>query len=141
MLRFKLDRSIALHAQAAERLETETVAWLVTVDEDGTPEPSPVWFLWDGADTVLIYSRETPKVPNIEARPRVALHFNDVGGGNVVVFTGTAVVDRSHPAVAGNPPYLEKYAGGIAGIGMTNESFSAAYHVPIIMTIEKVRGH
>lgn len=141
MSRFTLDRSNTFHARAAKRLETEMVAWLVTVDEDGTPEPSPVWFLWDGAGTILIYSQETPKVPNIEARPRVALHFNDVDGGNVVVFTGAAVIDRSQPAVADNSPYLEKYADGITGIGMTNESFSAAYHVPIIMTIEKVRGH
>jgi PPOX class probable F420-dependent enzyme len=140
MSTFTLDRSNAFHARAADRLTTETVAWLVTVDADGTPEPSPIWFLWDGAGKVLIYSQETRKVRNIEARPRVALHFNDIDGGNVVIFTGTAVADRSHPVAIDHPHYLEKYAGGIAALGSTNEQFSAEYHVPIVMTIEKLRG-
>jgi PPOX class probable F420-dependent enzyme len=145
MSTFALDRSNPFQVSAADRLTTEPVGWLVTVDADGTPQPSPVWFVWDGADTVLIYSQETKKVRNIEARPRVALHFNDgddaKGPGSVVAFTGSAVIDRSHPVVLDNQSYLDKYANGITGIGMTNESFSAEYHVPVIMRLEKLRGH
>jgi len=138
---FALDRSNPFQARAADRLTSEQVGWLVTVNADGTPEPSPVWFLWDGADRVLIYSQETKKVRNIEARPRVAFHFNaDEHGGNVVIFTGSAVIDRGHPLVIDNQPYLVKYAGGIASLPMTYDAFSADYHVPVVMTLEKVRG-
>jgi PPOX class probable F420-dependent enzyme len=141
MASFTLDRSNAFHHRAAGRLETEIVAWLVTIGADGTPQPSPIWFLWNGADQVLIYSQEMPKVKNIAARPRVALHFNSEGGGNIVIFSGSAVVDRSQPLVVNNRSYLDKYADEIVRIGMNNESFSAAYHVPVVMTIEKLRGH
>ena len=141
MASFTLDRSDFFHDRAAGRRETETVGWLVTAGADGTPQPSPVWFLWNGADQVLIYSQETRKVKNIEAQPRIAFHFNDVDGGNVVVFTGSAVIDRAHPVALDNQPYLDKYANDITGIGMTNESFSAEYHVPVVITIEKLRGH
>jgi len=137
---FSIDRSNPFQDRAAGRLTTETVGWLVTVGADGTPQPSPVWFLWNGADQLLIYSQETRKVKNIEAHPRVAFHFNDIDGGNVVVFTGTAVIDRSHPVALDYQPYLDKYANDITGIGMNNESFSADYHVPVIVTIEKLRG-
>ena len=142
---FAIDCSIPFQARAAERLTTEPVGWLVTLDADGTPQPSPVWFLWDGADRVLIYSQETKKVRNIEARPRVAFHFNDGddadGPGSVVIFIGAAVVDRSHPVAFNHPEFLKKYGEEITGFGVTYEAWSADYHVPIIMTIEKVRGH
>ena len=35
------------------RLRTEEVIWLTTVDGQGMPQPSPVWFVWDGS-TILI---------------------------------------------------------------------------------------
>ena len=38
------------------RLRDEYLVWLTTVRADGLPQPSPVWFLWDG-ETVLIYSQ------------------------------------------------------------------------------------
>lgn len=30
----------------AERLDKEQVIWLTTVRQNGTPTPTPVWFLW-----------------------------------------------------------------------------------------------
>jgi len=58
------------HGQrATERLHTEEVIWLTTIGGDGTPQPSPVWFLWE-EDTVLIFSEpKTPKVANIRRSP------------------------------------------------------------------------
>ena len=43
-------------ARVRERLRDEHVVWLTTVGADGTPQPNPVWFLWDGADRVLVYN-------------------------------------------------------------------------------------
>jgi PPOX class probable F420-dependent enzyme len=137
-----LDLANEFHARIARRLTNESTAWLVTTGSDGTPQPNPIWFLWDGADTVLMYSVEAAKVRHIEARPRVAFTLNtDEHGANVVIFTGTAVVDRSQPSVARNPAYLAKYGTSIEGIGYTPETFSAEFSAPIVVTLEKLRGY
>ncbi|CAN5454517.1 hypothetical protein BH09CHL1_BH09CHL1_07610 [soil metagenome] len=137
----KLDPTNDFHARAAERLTTEEVGWLVTVAADGTPVPSPVWFLWDGADSLLIYSQNKPKIRNIVANPHVAFHFNDDNGGNVVTFTGSAVFDDAHVKLIDDAAYLAKYGEAIVRIGYTAESFSASYENAVIVTLEKLRGH
>ena len=49
------DPSTPFGERIARRLREEHLIWLTTVDAFGTPQPNPVWFLWDG-DTVLIYN-------------------------------------------------------------------------------------
>jgi PPOX class probable F420-dependent enzyme len=138
----KLDPTNAFHARVAERLKSELVGWLVTSGADGTPEPSPVWFLWDGADSLLIYSQNKPKLRNIANQPRVAFHFNsDAEGGDVVIFTGSARLDNAHAKVVDYQPYLDKYAAAITGIGYTIQQFSDSFSEPLILTLEKLRGH
>jgi PPOX class probable F420-dependent enzyme len=136
-----LDLTTDFGERAAQRLANEQIIWLTTVGPDQTPQPSPVWFLWDGA-TLLIYSRaNTPKLRNIAANPKVALNFDgDGSGGNIVVLTGQAVVEEQAPAdqVAA---YLAKYQAGIARIGMTPESFLASYAIPMRVTPTRLRGH
>ena len=124
------------------RLRDETIGWLTPVGPDGTPQPSPIWFLWDG-ETILIYSQpNTPKLRNIERNPRVALNLDGDGhGGDIVILTGEARVDRDAPGAADHTEYLEKYRQGIERIGMTPEEFAASYSVPIRMTPAKLRGH
>jgi hypothetical protein len=53
--RVLIDTSTDFGQRVTGRLHEEIVIWLVTVDPNGTPEPSPVWFYWDG-DAFLIYS-------------------------------------------------------------------------------------
>ena len=138
---FSLDPSDPFQARAQQRLLTETVAWLTTVGADGTPQPNPIWFIWDGAETIVIYSVEKAKPRHVAANPRVALHFNTAeDGDDVVIFTGSAVVDRTQPPVAQSPPYLEKYAAMFPAIGYTVESYTERFSAPIVITLEKVRG-
>jgi PPOX class probable F420-dependent enzyme len=113
----------------------------VTVSGRGAPQPVPVWFLQDG-DSFLVYSRpDTPKLRNIAANPRVALHLNDNGrGGDVVIVPGRARPSDDPPAHR-VPAYVAKYAELIAGNGWTPESFAADYSVPIRITATAVRGH
>jgi PPOX class probable F420-dependent enzyme len=87
----EIDTSTDFGARAARHLEDDQVVWLTTVGPDGTPQPSPVWFLWDG-DTVLIYSYPaTSKLRNIDRHPRVSPHFNcTASGGDVIILTGDA---------------------------------------------------
>ncbi len=141
MAEFSLDTSTPFGERVARRLNDEIVVWLVTVRADGTPEPSPVWFLWaDGS--FLIYSlRDTPRERNIRRSQKVGLHFNDASGGDVVVFTGTAEIDEAAPPVHANAPYVAKYAARIERMGSTPAQFGMRYSLPIRVRPDKLRGH
>ncbi len=140
----QLDRSTAFGSRVDRRLREEGIIWFTTVRADRTPQPSPVWFLWDG-ETFLIYSRpKTQKLRNISINSRVALHLDGDGrGGNIVVITGEARIARDTPAADRVPAYAQKYeAGGyLARIGTSAAGFAKSYSVPIRVTPIALRGH
>jgi PPOX class probable F420-dependent enzyme len=138
----EIDTSTDFGARVARHLQDDQVVWLVTVGRDGTPQPSPVWFLWDG-DTALIYSQtSTPKLRNIARHPRVSLHFNCTpSGGDVVTLTGDASIDTGAAPANANPAYLDKYTDGIRGIGMTPEAFAQSFSDAIRVRPTSLRGH
>ena len=127
-------------ARVDRRLREEQIVWLTTVREDGQPQPMPVWFLWDG-ETFLIYSKpNAPKLRNMRGNNRVALnlHTNE-HGGDVVRFEGTAVILDSPPPPAAVDAYMEKYAAGIAGLGMTPETMARTYSAAVRVTPGRLR--
>jgi PPOX class probable F420-dependent enzyme len=136
-----LDGTTEFGARAARRLHEELIGWLTTVAADGTPRPVPVWFLWNGAGSILLYSQaDKPKLRNIERSPRVALHLDGNGqGGDIVVVLGEAWVSDDPPA-DGVSAYVAKYAGRIEALGWTPESFAADYPVPFRIEISRIHG-
>jgi PPOX class probable F420-dependent enzyme len=138
-----IDETTEFGARAARRLREERVAWLTTVTAAGAPVPSPVWFLWDGADSVTMYSLDdAPRLRNIEAHPRVSLHFDgDGSGGNIVVLSGRASIERGVPPAHDNAAYVEKYGWGFERLRTTPEQFSQRYAVPVRIALERLRGH
>jgi PPOX class probable F420-dependent enzyme len=138
----QIDTSSEFGARAARRLNEDTIGWLTTVSPGGTPQPSPIWFLWDG-ETAVIYSQpNAPKLRHIAANPKVSLNLDGDGrGGDIVILTGEAEIDESIPPANQDQTYLAKYRQGIAGIKMTPESFAAAYSVPIRFRPTRLRGH
>jgi PPOX class probable F420-dependent enzyme len=138
----KVDTTTEFGRRVTRRLREALIAWLVTVRPDQTPQPVPVWFLWDG-QTFLVYSQpDTPKLRNITRNPRVALHLDGDGkGGDIVVLTGEARVVADAPPANEVPAYVEKYRHGIAGIGMTPETFARAYSVALRVTPTRLHGH
>ena len=136
-----LDFSTPLGKRAEEHLQTDIVVWLTTVGPDGTPQPAPVWFWWDGK-SLLIYSKPNAKrLGNIERSAKVSLHFaSDSEASEVIVLTGTAQADPSAPPADQVKPYIEKYTDGIAGLGWTVESFTADYSSPFRVTPTHLRG-
>jgi PPOX class probable F420-dependent enzyme len=138
----QIDTSTDFGARVARRLESDTVAWLTTVGPDGTPQPSPIWFYWDG-ETILIYSRpNTPKLRHIAARPQVSFNFDGDGhGGDIIVITGEASVDKSAPPAHQHREYAAKYTRGFRALNLTAEGFAQAYSVPIRLVPDKLRGH
>ena len=123
------------------RLNEEDVIWLTTVSSDGTPQPNPVWFLWDG-ESILIYTRpEYKKVANLRNRSRVSLNFDATESGeDVVVFNGTAEFALEAPPVNENPAYVEKYRRGLSMLGSSPEKMGAEYSTAILVRPDKVRG-
>jgi len=139
-------RLIDLHSEfgsrAERRLREDTIAWLVTVARDGTPQPTPVWFVYDG-HALLIYSIPgQPKVRNIERNARVALHLDSQDhGDDIVVVIGDAAVDPSAPPVHQNRAYVDKYGDEIIRIGLAGpEAMAKTYSLAIRITPTKIRG-
>jgi PPOX class probable F420-dependent enzyme len=123
----------------AERLQDEAVVWLTTVSSDGTPQPNPVWFYWDGAGFTIYTPPSAARLKNIARNPRVSLNFEgaEALGGDVVVFTGEAVVERGLPGP--HPGYIAKYAAAAAAWGRTAEDLYAEYSVTLRIVPTRVR--
>ncbi len=130
-----LDPSTEGGARALRRLETEPMAWLTTVNPDGQPQSSPVWFLWrDGA--ILVYSHvRAPRNANVEANPRVAFNLNtDPDGDEVVTMEGEARIDLSLPPSSADPAYQAKHRHMLERYGWTPEWLAENYPFPIVIT-------
>lgn len=139
---FSLDEGTPFGARAARHLREDPVVWMTTVTPSGQPSPSPVWFLWDGAGSVFMYSRDSPRIRNLADNPRVALNFaGDGGGGDIVVLSGTAAVEQDAVPVHSHPEYLAKYGTAIQRMGMTPAAFAGEYRVPVRIQLTGVRGH
>lgn len=125
-----------------EGLKSAYYVWFSTVRDDGMPQPTPVWFIEDG-DTFLIYSMPTAqKVANIQDNPKVALSYApDSEASTYMVVMGEAMIDPNAPRANEHAAYRAKYAEGIKGIGMTEESMAAAFNVAIRVTPTRVRGN
>ena len=133
-----LDPATTGGAHAIERLATEKIGWLTTVDLNGQPQSSPIWFLWVD-DEVFLYSHKTAKRnANLAERPQVAFNLNtDPGGDDVVTMEGVARFDPDGPPCSQHPAYLEKYGGFLADYGWDAGHMDREY--PIVVRITPTR--
>ncbi len=130
--------------RVARRLRDERLIWFTTVDAKGTPQPTPVWFLWDeAASTILMYSRaDAKRLAHIQQNPRVAFNFDGNGtGGNIIVITGEAQLSPSDPPADQSPVYVEKYRDFIARSYETPARFASIYSVALRIRPIAIRGH
>ncbi len=136
------DPSTPFGERVLSRLRDDIVAWLTTVGDDGTPQPNPVWFLWDGR-SLLVYNRASAhRVRHVSVRPRVSLNFDGNGrGGDIVVVTGRAELPEGEPPAHEVPAYLAKYADRMATVSGSPEAFSRAYPVAMRVHPDRLRGH
>ncbi|HET9878348.1 MAG TPA: pyridoxamine 5'-phosphate oxidase family protein [Candidatus Limnocylindria bacterium] len=110
------------------------VAWLSTVDEDGTPALVPTWFWFDGEVFWLFAKPGQRKVRNIRRFERVTLAIGDAADDFAVqVVEGSA---RMVPVATASvlPDEMKRaYANWLARIGMTWETYVATYRQPIVV--------
>lgn len=136
-----LDESTEFGARAAKRLREEIIGWLTTVTPEGAPRPIPVWFLWDGGRSILLYSRPGKrKLANMKANPNVSLNLDSDGiDADIVVCWGEMRVSDDPPSNE-VPRYREKYRERIAALGWTPESFAADFSVPLRIDVSRIHG-
>ena len=132
------DASTDEGARALGRLGVDTIGWLTSVNPDGQPQSSPVWYLW-ADDEILVYShKRAPRNENIRERPLVSFSLNtDASGDEVVTMEGIARVDPDGPGASANPAFLAKYRPNIEGYGWTIEFYEENY--PIVVRITPTR--
>ncbi len=138
------DPSTSFGERVGRRLRDEPLIWLTTVDAKGTPQPTPVWFLWDGAtSTILVYSRgEAKRLAHISRNPRVALNLDGNGkGGDIIVIIGEAQLSPHDPSADRLPVYVEKYRDFITRSFQTAERFAELYPVALRIRPLAIRGH
>jgi PPOX class probable F420-dependent enzyme len=136
-----IDETTEFGKRVARHLREEHVVWLTTVTPSGAPLPRPVGFLWDGGQTVSIYSQLGARIRNIANNPKVTLNFGgDSRGGDIVVLSGLAQVAETAPAAAENRGWVAKYAEDWRLGGMTPTSFSQRFSVPVSIRIRGVQG-
>jgi PPOX class probable F420-dependent enzyme len=132
------------------RLREESIIWLTTVSGAGTPQPNPVWFLWQedagsewGDGSFLIFNDDSSaRLRTFTERPRVSLNLNSIEGGGIAVFTGDVEMLEGHPAAHEVPDYAAKYGPRLAAISTERSlaDFKAKYSVVTRIRPTKVRG-
>ena len=127
-----IDFSTESGQRIRKQLESEHVIWLTTMGSDNTPQPRPVWFVWDGTSLLTYSEPGTHKLRHIERSPKVSVNFNtDFDGEHIGVLTGVAQVDPTAMPADENAEYLSKYGEGIIALGMTPEEVSRDYSVAL----------
>jgi PPOX class probable F420-dependent enzyme len=136
------DQSTAYGERVRRRRTEEMTIWLTTVGRDGTPQPNPVGFLWEGGDSVLTYNQaDAKRLLHIRRQPQVSLNFDSNGaGGDMVVLTGTAEILDDYPALPDNPAWLEKYGEAIDAQFGSAVKFAERFSVPVRIHLTRVRG-
>jgi PPOX class probable F420-dependent enzyme len=139
---FEIDTSTEFGAKTARRVVEEKLAWLTTIDSKGTPQPNPVWFLWDDGSFVVFSQPNQAKLANIARTGQVSFNFEATEDEEqVTIFTGRAeLVDRATLGQELLDRYAEKYTEGMERIELPREQYEAAYTAVIRFTPEKLRG-
>jgi PPOX class probable F420-dependent enzyme len=101
---------ITLPDSARELLESDAVANVITIDEDGRPQVTLAWVGIEGDEIVLATMPEQRKLRNLRRDPRIALSVastttNEWGLLEYLVVYGTARV-----AEGGAPEMLQRLA-------------------------------
>ena len=139
---FAIDTGTEFGAKTARRVVEEKLAWLTTVDRTGTPQPNPVWFVWDDGSFVVFSKPNQAKLANIARAGRVSFTFEATADEEqITIFTGRAeLVDRATIDRTILDRYAAKYAEGMARIELSRAAYEAAYTAVIRVTPEKLRG-
>lgn len=123
-----------------DRLTDSVVAWLTTVSPSGQPQPAPVWFVMTDEHFVIYSVDGVPRLRNILANPKVALHLNsDRDGDGLTIIHGEAEIIGREVAPSADAAYAAKYEGHLNRWDFTWSTFDEDYPVRIHVRPTRVR--
>jgi PPOX class probable F420-dependent enzyme len=136
--------------RAEHRLHDQTVIWLTPVRPDGQPQTSPVGYAWDGTTFVIISRPDAPKVRNLQANPKVALHLDldgDAEKHSILTIEGIAALSSAPPGESAplsadeTSAYVEKHRESMRWAGLTPETTFADFSTVIRVTPTRARSY
>jgi PPOX class probable F420-dependent enzyme len=122
-----------------QRLKEEEVIWMTTVTPGGSPQPNPVWFLWDGEEIILYSKPDSYRIRNLQHNNAVSLNLQDVDvmGNNVIVICGEASMFPGY--LTPHPDYVAKYEKYLPEMNITMEQLAKSYSIEIRIKPTKIR--
>ena len=85
-------------------------ATMATIRANGTPQLTPVWFVWDGEQFIISITTERAKYKNLVRDARMSLCIDDVTGFGYVTAEGKAEI-REQDIWEDTRKILVKYQG------------------------------
>ena len=106
-----------LSRAARERfLAGRHVAVLVTIDANGAPVPTPIWYRYHDGRFLFRTAASAAKATNVRRDPRVSVCIQDERPPyKAVVAHGTATIEEGHEELATEIP--RHYLGAVGAIG------------------------
>jgi len=132
--------SAQLSNAARAFLEELRFAVIATINEDGTPHQTVVWYLLRGDDIVMNTARGRVKERNLRRDPRVSVTVED--GYRFVTVRGTArLVDNVATAQDDIRQLAVRYDGEEAAERQMREQFSKQERVSIHLGTDRVTAY
>lgn len=113
-------------------------AIMATLNRDGMPQLSPVWFTFDGQVFRISTTRDRLKYKNVRRDPRVSLCIDETGTprGYVLVYGRAEATD--HDILEPTREIVRKYAGEEAARQRTAERLAAERRVIVTVHPDKI---
>lgn len=108
---------------------------LGTLRKDGSPQASPLWYLWANGEFTISTVTYTAKWWNLQRDPRCSVCVDDPATGQMVVAYGTAEL-REDDVWAQTAPIVDKYyPGDPAGAAAHMERIFSSEHRRVIIAM------
>jgi PPOX class probable F420-dependent enzyme len=121
-------------------LEEPRFAVLATVNPDGSPQQTVMWYLLEGDEILMNTKRGRKKDRNLERDPRVSLCVAEEY--TYLTLTGALVVDEDPArAQSGIKQLAERYHSPEKAAEMVASQFSREERVNLRLRIESVDAH
>ena len=101
---------VVLSDAARQLLESDAVAHVVTIDEDGRPHVTAAWVGLDRDEIVIATLPDQRKLQNLRADPRIALSFEVHGQVHYGLPSYLVLRGRARVTEGGGPEVLQRLA-------------------------------
>ena len=103
------DQGIAVSQEQADFLARMPHAIFATQRRGGSPQLSPVWYLWDGARIAISTRSWTAKARNARTNTDVSVCIDDPASGMYATVHGSAAIIEGASVHLRTLPLLRKY--------------------------------